>query len=191
MPQRFYSCHPGPTRLAVLPVILPAFSSPASARDGRRRMFQQRRPHLEAILPPACGVGAASPRSSPLHRSLASPHTSKDSTGHGKRQERANWETNSWVQVRLTASGTRDGRYAAARLGPVVNLTVAVDDDEVEGASCIVALREGRPVTFTRCGYAICIPRQLAMTSILGVPAMQQHAANKENSPPRARARQP
>jgi hypothetical protein len=36
-------------------------SRSARARYGRHRMFQQCRPHLEAILTPACGVGAASP----------------------------------------------------------------------------------------------------------------------------------
>ena len=72
-------------RATRLEVILPR---PARARDGRRRMFQQRRPHLEAILPPACGFEAASRASppiaarssSPLHRFLQSlslaPHVS-------------------------------------------------------------------------------------------------------------------
>ena len=43
-----------------------------------------------------------------------------------------------------------------------------------------MALRETRPVTFTRCGYAICIPRLPTMTSIFR--PLSDAAANKENS---------
>jgi hypothetical protein len=139
------------------------------ARYGRRRMFQQRRRHLETILPPACGVGAASPliaaRSSPLHRSLSSPHVSlcgrvrRARKSRVCRQQHVNWETDSWVRVRLTASGTRDGRYAAARLGPAVDRCWR-RRHSLEGASTSWLSAETRPVTFTRCGYAICIPRQ-------------------------------
>lgn len=46
-----------------------------------------------------------------------------------------------------------------------------------------MALRETRPVTFTRCGYAaICIPRLRTMTSIFR--PLSGAAANKENSTP-------
>jgi hypothetical protein len=53
-----------------------------------------------------------------------------------------------------SSSGTRDGRFAAARLG--ARHSAVVGDDR--GRLSIVALRETRPVTFdfTRCGYAIC-----------------------------------
>ena len=43
-----------------------------------------------------------------------------------------------------------------------------------------MALRETRPVTFTRCGYAICIPRLPTMTRIFR--PLSDAAANKENS---------
>jgi hypothetical protein len=126
---RSASQHPTAAIRGNAPTSDPSWS--ASARYGRRRMFQQRRPHLETISPPACGVGAASPliaaRSSPLHRSLSSPHVSlcgrvrRARKSRVCRQQHVNWETDSWVRVRLTASGTRDGRYAAARLGPAVD----------------------------------------------------------------------
>ena len=91
-------------------------SSPARARDGRRRMFQQRRPHLEAILTPACGSQAASRASpliaarssSPLHRSLSRrvqpprqpPRIVGGARGHhGWRLKRPRyWRTASWVE---------------------------------------------------------------------------------------------
>lgn len=69
MPQRCHSCHRGN-----------APKCDACSSDGSRRMFQQRRPHLEAILPPACGFRAArrarppiAARASPLHRPPRAP----------------------------------------------------------------------------------------------------------------------
>ena len=87
-----------------------------------------------------------------------------------------------WLgRVRLTASGTRDGRCAPARLGPVVVVSTLMYCSRDRG--CIVAFRETRPVTFTRCGYAaICIPRIPTMTSIFR--PLSGAAANKENSTP-------
>jgi hypothetical protein len=103
-----------------------------------------------------------------LHRSLSSPHVSlcgrvRRSHGCGCKNTLIG-ETDSWVRVRLTVSGTRDGRYAAARLGPAVDRCWRRRHNfALEGASTSWLSAETRPVTFTRCGYAICIPRRPAI----------------------------